>query len=76
MHYNLVQGTVASRELRTLKRDFQRTKDELAKVSLSNRALCDRVHQLEDKVRKESMKAEKEFEKNTKCVEDFRNTLA
>ncbi|BBH00315.1 DNA glycosylase superfamily protein, partial [Prunus dulcis] len=69
-------GTVASRELRTLKRDFQRTKDELAKVSLSNRALCDRVHQLEDKVRKESMKAEKEFEKNTKCVEDFRNTLA
>ncbi|KAI5317764.1 hypothetical protein L3X38_037471 [Prunus dulcis] len=70
------KGTVASRELRTLKRDFQRTKDELAKVSLSNRALCDRVHQLEDKVRKESMKAEKEFEKNTKCVEDFRNTLA
>ncbi|BBG93953.1 DNA glycosylase superfamily protein [Prunus dulcis] len=71
-----ITGTVASRELRTLKRDFQRTKDELAKVSLSNRALCDRVHQLEDKVRKESMKAEKEFEKNTKCVEDFRNTLA
>ncbi|XP_020416850.1 uncharacterized protein LOC109948402 isoform X2 [Prunus persica] len=70
------KGTVASRELRTLKRDFQRTKDELAKVSLSNRALCDRVHQLEDKVRKESMKAEKEFEKNTKCVEDFRNTLS
>ncbi|KAI5313987.1 hypothetical protein L3X38_043163 [Prunus dulcis] len=70
------KGTVASRELRTLKRDFQRTKDELAKVSLSNRALCDRVHQLEDKVRKESMKAEKEFEKNTKSVEDFRNTLA
>ncbi|KAI5342314.1 hypothetical protein L3X38_010189 [Prunus dulcis] len=70
------KGTVASRELRTLKRDFERTKDELAKVSLSNRALCDRVHQLEDKVRKESMKAEKEFEKNTKSVEDFRNTLA
>ncbi|BBH05490.1 DNA glycosylase superfamily protein [Prunus dulcis] len=69
-------GTVASRELRTLKRDFERTKDELAKVALSNRALRDRVHQLEDKVRKESMKAEKEFEKNTKCVEDFRNTLA
>ncbi|BBN68415.1 DNA glycosylase superfamily protein [Prunus dulcis] len=45
-----ITGTVASRELRTLKRDFQRTKDELAKVSLSNRALCDRVHQLEDKI--------------------------
>ncbi|BBN69897.1 hypothetical protein Prudu_1236S000100, partial [Prunus dulcis] len=71
-----ITGTVASRELRTLKRDFQRTKDELAKVALSNRALRDRVHQLEDKVRKESMKAEKEFEKNKKCVEDFRNTLA
>ncbi|KAI5317361.1 hypothetical protein L3X38_037068 [Prunus dulcis] len=70
------KGTVTSRELRTLKRDFERTKDELAKVALSNRALRDRVHQLEDKVRKESMKAEKEFEKNKKCVEDFRNTLA
>ncbi|BBN68815.1 DNA glycosylase superfamily protein, partial [Prunus dulcis] len=43
-------GTVASKELRTLKRDFERTKDELAKVGLSNRALRDRVHQLEDKV--------------------------
>ncbi|KAI5342283.1 hypothetical protein L3X38_010158 [Prunus dulcis] len=70
------KGTVASRELRTLKRDFERTKDELAKVALSNRALRDRVHQLEDKVWKESMKAEKEYEKNKKCVEDFRNTLA
>ncbi|KAI5333331.1 hypothetical protein L3X38_023462 [Prunus dulcis] len=70
------KGTVASRELRTLKRDFERTKNELAKVALSNRALRDRVHQLEDKVRKESMKGEKEFEKNKKCVEDFRNTLA
>ncbi|BBN67275.1 hypothetical protein Prudu_31S000300 [Prunus dulcis] len=69
-------GTVASRELRTLKRDFERTKNELAKVALSNRALRNRVHQLEEKVRKESMKAEKQFEKNTKCVEDFRNTLA
>ncbi|KAI5351133.1 hypothetical protein L3X38_004024 [Prunus dulcis] len=70
------KGTVASRELRTLKRDFERTKDELTKVALSNRALRDRVHQLEDKVRKESMKVEKEFEKNKMCVEDFRNTLA
>ncbi|XP_020418551.1 uncharacterized protein LOC109948957 [Prunus persica] len=70
------KGTVASTELRTLKRDFQRTKDELAKVAISNRALCNRVHQLEDMVRKESLKVEREFEKNKKCVEDFRNTLA
>ncbi|BBG96719.1 DNA glycosylase superfamily protein, partial [Prunus dulcis] len=41
---------LAFRELRTLKRDFERTKDELAKVALSNRALRDRVHQLEDKI--------------------------
>ncbi|BBN69000.1 hypothetical protein Prudu_686S000300 [Prunus dulcis] len=68
-------GTVASRELRTLKRDFARTKDELAKVALSNRALRDRVHQLEEGTEGVN-EAEKEFEKNTKCVEDFRNTLA
>ncbi|XP_020418470.1 uncharacterized protein LOC109948938 [Prunus persica] len=57
------KGTVASTELRTLKRDFQRTKDELAKVAKSNRALRNRVHQLEDMVRKESLKVERELEK-------------
>ncbi|KAI5351284.1 hypothetical protein L3X38_004175 [Prunus dulcis] len=70
------RGTIASTELHTLKRDFQRTKDELAKVAISNRALRNRVHQLEDMVRKESLKVEREFEKNKKCVEDFHNTLA
>ncbi|BBG94409.1 DNA glycosylase superfamily protein [Prunus dulcis] len=54
-----IYGTVASTELRTLKRDFQRTKDELAKVAISNRALRSRVHQLEDMVRKESLKVER-----------------
>ncbi|XP_020424477.1 uncharacterized protein LOC109950329 [Prunus persica] len=55
------KGTVASTELRTLKRDFQRTKDELAKVAISNRALCNRMHQLEDMVRKESLKVERDL---------------
>ncbi|KAI5337868.1 hypothetical protein L3X38_017139 [Prunus dulcis] len=70
------KGTLVSTELCTLKRDFQRTKDDLAKVSSSNRALRNRVHELEEMVRKESLKLEREFAKNKKCVEDFRNTLA
>ncbi|KAI5339359.1 hypothetical protein L3X38_018631 [Prunus dulcis] len=67
---------LASTELRTLKRDFQRTKDELAKVSSSNRALRNSVHELEEMIRKESLKLEREFAENKKCVEDFCNTLA
>ncbi|CAL2230122.1 unnamed protein product [Prunus armeniaca] len=63
---------MASTELRTLKRDFERMKDEFAKVASSNRALRNRVHELEEMVRRESSKVER----NKKCVEDFRNTLA
>ncbi|KAI5355880.1 hypothetical protein L3X38_008775 [Prunus dulcis] len=37
------KGKLASTELRTLKHDFQRTKDDLAKVASSNRALRNRV---------------------------------
>ncbi|CAL2270601.1 unnamed protein product [Prunus armeniaca] len=61
------KGKVQSTELRTLKRDFQRTKDELAKVARSNQALRNRVHDLEEMVRKESLKLEKECAKNKKC---------
>ena len=59
-----------------MKRDFQRTKDDLAKVASSNRALRNRVRELEEMVRKESLKREREIAKNNKCVEDFGNTLA
>ncbi|CAL8119690.1 unnamed protein product [Prunus armeniaca] len=63
---------MASTELRTLKRDFERMKDEFAKVASSNRALRNRVHELEEMVRRESSKVER----NNKCVEDLRNTVA
>ena len=63
---------MASTELCTLKRDFQRMKDEFAKVASSNRALRNRVHELEEMVRRESSKVER----NNKCVEDLRNTVA
>lgn len=63
---------MASTELRTLKRDFERMKDEFAKVVSSNRALHNRVHELEEMVRRESSKVER----NNKCVEDLRNTVA
>ncbi|CAL9005514.1 unnamed protein product [Prunus brigantina] len=66
------QKTSTSASLRTLKREFQRMKDEMAKVASSNRALLNRVHELEEMVRRESSKVER----NNKCVEDFRNTLA
>ncbi|BBG93701.1 hypothetical protein Prudu_001792 [Prunus dulcis] len=74
--FSNIYGKLAYIELRTLKHDFQRTKDELAKVSNSNQALRNKVHELEEMVRKESLKLEREFAKNKKCVEDFRNTLA
>ncbi|CAL9018703.1 unnamed protein product [Prunus brigantina] len=47
------EGKMASTELRTLKREFQRMKDELAKVTNSNRALRNRVHELEEMLRKQ-----------------------
>ena len=59
-----------------MKRDFQRTKDDLAKVASSNRALRNRVRELEEMVRKESLKHEREFAKNNKWVQDFGNILA
>ncbi|CAL8164340.1 unnamed protein product [Prunus armeniaca] len=65
-------GKMASTELCTLKRDFERMKDEFAKVVSSNRALHNRVHELEEMVRRESSKVER----NNKCVEDLRNTVA
>ncbi|BBG92902.1 hypothetical protein Prudu_000765, partial [Prunus dulcis] len=65
-------GKLATIELHTLKRDFQRTKDELAKVASSNRALHNKVHELEEMVRNESLKREREIAKNNKCVEDVR----
>ncbi|CAL2229181.1 unnamed protein product [Prunus armeniaca] len=70
------EGKLVSNELRTLKRDFQRTKDELANVARSNKALHNRVHELEEMVRNESLKLEREFAKSKKCVEDFGKTLA
>ncbi|XP_016652311.1 PREDICTED: uncharacterized protein LOC107881858 [Prunus mume] len=66
------KGKMASTELRTLKRDFERMKDEFAKVASSNRALRNRVHELEEMVQRESSKVER----NNKCVEDLRNTVA
>ncbi|KAI5351049.1 hypothetical protein L3X38_003940 [Prunus dulcis] len=66
-----MHGKLSSTELRTLKREFQTIKDELAKVASSNRALRKRVRDLE-----ESLKHEKQCQKNTKCVEDFSKTLA
>ncbi|KAL6279133.1 hypothetical protein ACE6H2_016014 [Prunus campanulata] len=70
------KGKVASTDLRTLKREFERTKDELAKVAASNRGLRTRVHQLEENVRMESLKRETEAAKYKKSVEDFSKTLA
>ncbi|CAL2244560.1 unnamed protein product [Prunus armeniaca] len=67
---------VPSTELRTLKREFERTKDELAKVASSNRALRNKVHDLEKMVRKDKLKHEEEREKIKNCVEDFGKTLA
>ncbi|KAI5343779.1 hypothetical protein L3X38_011655 [Prunus dulcis] len=50
------KGKAPSTELRTLKRDFQRTKDELANVASSNRALRNRVHALEEILEIEELK--------------------
>ncbi|KAI5351072.1 hypothetical protein L3X38_003963 [Prunus dulcis] len=44
------KGKLSSTELRTLKREFQTTKDELVKVASSNRALRNRVRDLKEMV--------------------------
>ncbi|CAL2229291.1 unnamed protein product [Prunus armeniaca] len=48
LHYNCMQDKLSSIELHTLKREFRTTKDELAKVASSNRALRKRVSDLEE----------------------------
>ncbi|CAL9012756.1 unnamed protein product [Prunus brigantina] len=58
LHYNCMQGKLSSTKLRTLKREFQTTKDELAKVASSNRALRKRVRDLKEMVQNESLKHE------------------
>ena len=71
-----MQGKLFATELRTLKHWLQTTTDELAKLASSNRALRKRVRDLEELVQKESLKHEKECEKNIKRVQDLTNTFA
>ncbi|KAI5339343.1 hypothetical protein L3X38_018615 [Prunus dulcis] len=64
------KGKLLSTELCTLKREFQTTKDELAKVASSNRVLRKRVCDLKEMVQKESLKHEKECQKKLKRHEE------
>ncbi|CAL2264839.1 unnamed protein product [Prunus armeniaca] len=65
---------LSSTQFRSLKCELQSTKDESAKVATSNRVLRKRVRVMEGMVENESLKHEKECDKNKKAMKDFNKT--